>query len=126
MKKERLSEEAKTLLVANSPGVQQIARKLRMIVLQLIPGVSEIVDPGAKLLGYGFAPTYKDIICVIIPGKDYVNLGFPRGAELPDPAGLLRGDGKSARHARVRNLSEAEERELRDLILAAHELWREG
>ncbi len=126
MKKERLSEEAKALLADSSPEVQQIARKLRMTVLELVPGVSEIVDPGVKLLGYGFAPTYKDIICVIIPGLDYVNLGFPRGVELPDPSGLLKGEGLRARHVRVASLEEADALELRALILAAYEVWRAG
>jgi hypothetical protein len=34
--------------------------------------------------------------------KDHVNVGFFRGAELPDPAGLLEGTGKYMRHVKLR------------------------
>src|SRR5579864_924438 len=32
----------------------------------------------------------------------HVNVGFFRGASLPDPAGLLQGDGKYMRHVKVK------------------------
>lgn len=32
----------------------------------------------------------------------HVNVGFFRGAELPDPAGLLEGNGKYMRHVKLR------------------------
>ena len=32
----------------------------------------------------------------------HVNIGFFRGAELPDPAGLLEGTGKHMRHVKFR------------------------
>lgn len=34
--------------------------------------------------------------------KDHVNVGFFRGAELADPAGLLEGTGKFMRHVKLR------------------------
>jgi hypothetical protein len=34
--------------------------------------------------------------------KAHVNVGFFQGAELPDPAGLLEGSGKSMRHVKLR------------------------
>lgn len=33
--------------------------------------------------------------------KDHVNVGFFRGAEIPDPAGLLEGTGKFMRHVKL-------------------------
>ncbi|HET7797563.1 MAG TPA: DUF1801 domain-containing protein, partial [Nevskia sp.] len=33
--------------------------------------------------------------------KAHVNVGFFRGAELDDPAGLLEGSGKSMRHVKL-------------------------
>jgi hypothetical protein len=32
----------------------------------------------------------------------HVNIGFFLGASLPDPAGLLQGDGKYMRHVKIR------------------------
>lgn len=34
--------------------------------------------------------------------KVHVNVGFFRGAHLPDPAGLLQGTGKHMRHVKIR------------------------
>jgi hypothetical protein len=34
--------------------------------------------------------------------KDHVNVGFFRGAEIADPAGLLEGTGKFMRHVKLR------------------------
>ena len=33
--------------------------------------------------------------------KDHVNVGFFRGAEIPDPAGLLEGTGRFMRHVKL-------------------------
>lgn len=33
--------------------------------------------------------------------KDHVNVGFFRGAEIPDPTGLLEGTGKFMRHVKL-------------------------
>lgn len=33
--------------------------------------------------------------------RSHVNVGFFRGAMLPDPAGILRGTGKYMRHVKV-------------------------
>ncbi len=102
-----------------TPRVQEIALKLREVVLQVAPGAIEQMDYPAKLLAYGWRQTYKDTICVIMPLKAAVNLGFPRGVELPDPAGLLTGTGKRARHVRIATVQEAERPELRALLEAA-------
>jgi hypothetical protein len=42
-----------------------------------------------------------------------------RGAELPDPAGLLAGTGKRARHVKLRQMEDVEDPALRDLLDAA-------
>ena len=51
----------------------------------------------------------------------HVNLGFYRGAELPDPAGLLRGTGKRMRHVKLPAGEEVDETALEALIAAAYE-----
>jgi len=52
--------------------------------------------------------------------KDHINVGFFRGAELPDPHGLLEGAGKSMRHVKVRPDGSIDGTALQDLIHAAH------
>ena len=51
----------------------------------------------------------------------HVNLGFYRGAELPDPAGLLQGGGKRMRHVKLMPGNEIDEDALEALIEAAYE-----
>ncbi len=52
----------------------------------------------------------------ILLHKNWVNLGFYKGAELADPAGLLEGTGKKLRHVKVRSIKDAERTEIRTLI----------
>jgi hypothetical protein len=51
----------------------------------------------------------------------HVNLGFYRGAELADPAGLLQGSGKRMRHVKLPAGEEVDEAALEALIVAAYE-----
>jgi hypothetical protein len=50
----------------------------------------------------------------------HVNVGFFRGAELSDPAGLLEGTGKCMRHVKVRPDTDVDARALAELIDTAY------
>lgn len=50
----------------------------------------------------------------------HVNVGFFRGAELPDPAGLLEGTGKFIRHVKVRPQTTVDAAALTTLIETAY------
>ncbi len=102
-----------------APQVQELARETRSLVLQALPGVIEQVDAPSKLVAYGFGSKMRDMLCVIMPVKAGVNLGFYRGVDLPDPAGLLRGTGKRHRHLRIHNTSELNSPAVRALLAAA-------
>jgi len=52
--------------------------------------------------------------------KDHVNVGFVRGADLADPAGLLEGAGKRMRHVKLRPGREMDLAALGDLVDAAY------
>lgn len=52
--------------------------------------------------------------------KAHVNVGFFRGAELPDPGGVLEGTGRFMRHVKLRPGEDRDLRPLRDLIHAAY------
>ena len=51
----------------------------------------------------------------------HVNLGFYRGADLDDPAGLLQGSGKRMRHVKLKPGEETDEDALEALIVAAYD-----
>lgn len=50
----------------------------------------------------------------------HVNVGFFRGAELEDPAGMLEGTGKFMRHVKIRPEAEIDEKELTEMIERAY------
>jgi hypothetical protein len=114
-----MSEEIDAFLAPYSPEVRELALTARALVLDVFPGAIEQIDAPAKLIGYGFARTYTDLVCVIMPLKAAVNLGFARGALLLDPAGLLAGTGKRARHVKLRSAADVEAPALRALLEAA-------
>jgi hypothetical protein len=49
-----------------------------------------------------------------------VNIGFFRGAWLPDPTELLQGDGKFMRHVKLRPEEQPDAAALEALVRAAH------
>lgn len=52
--------------------------------------------------------------------KAHVNVGFFRGAELPDPRRLLEGTGKFMRHVKLGPGRDVDDKALRKLIEAAY------
>ena len=50
----------------------------------------------------------------------HVNVGFFRGAELPDPAGLLQGTGRVMRHVKIRPDARIDDTALKALIDVAY------
>jgi hypothetical protein len=53
--------------------------------------------------------------------KAHVNVGFFQGADLPDPAGLLEGNGKRMRHVKLKPEAGGDPAALRRLILEAYD-----
>ncbi len=115
----RVPAEIKAFLSAYDANVQAIALQARALVLEIVPDALEQIDVPAKMLAYGFAATYKDLICVIMPQKTYVNFGFPRGSSLPDTKKLLTGTGKRARHVKLMDAKQVAMPELSALLEAS-------
>jgi hypothetical protein len=111
--------EFEAFLTSYSPDVQELAQKARDLILDVIPDAIEQLDPSANLIGYGYDRTYKGLICGITLHKAHVNLMFARGATLPDPAGLLAGTGKRARHVKLQQPSDLQNPALRTLLETA-------
>jgi hypothetical protein len=108
-------------LSSYSPNVREMALKTRELVLSVMPDLVEQVDVAGKLLGYGWDTTYAGTVCVIMPLKDSVNLGFAKGTSLPDPEKLLEGTGKRARHIKFKTLDAIDKPAVRALLEVAAE-----
>lgn len=108
-----------SFLSGYDPHVRRLALGLRELVLRAAPGAIEQVDLPARMLAYSWSPTYAGMICVIMPLKLAVNLGFPRGAVMSDSAGLLSGTGKRARHVRISDEAQIDAPALHNLLAEA-------
>ena len=70
---------------------------------------------------FGFGGKMKDMFCYIATNAKHVNLGFPRGAALPDPNRVLEGEGKAMRHIKFASERDLERPFVRRYIRAAIE-----
>jgi hypothetical protein len=77
--------------------------------------VRELVHDGCPVACLGDAPfAYVNVFTA------HVNVGFFRGASLPDPAGLLQGAGRFMRHVKLRPGAAIDGAALRKLIEDAY------
>jgi hypothetical protein len=107
--------------------VKSIAAALEALVSEIFPDAVKSED---KLdAGFGFGKGYKDLVFVISPQKEHVNLGIARGAELKPASRLLQGSGKVHRHVKIRTregLADPELKRLMKRALSAARKRRDG
>ena len=94
-------------LDATAPAVADIARALRLTVLEGFPDAVETFDPADGLLAIGTGRSMRDFSFAIIPHKAHVNLQLADGVDLPNPDGRIEGTGKRVRHVKVRSVEDA-------------------
>jgi hypothetical protein len=112
------------LLAAYPDEVRALAGAARAALAKALPGATEGADLPAKMLSYSYGPGYRGLVCTLIMSKTGVKLGIYRGAELPDPSGLLQGAGKVHRHVQLRSTADLNRPELERLLAAALDAWR--
>lgn len=77
--------------------------------------VRELLHDGCPVVCFGDVP-----FCYVNVYTSHVNVGFFRGAALPDPARLLQGAGRNMRHVKLRPGEPADAAALKKLIDAAY------
>ena len=117
-----MNDEVERLLATREPRIAELARRLCALILEMYPDAVITVDGGD--LGFGSDTGYKGLAFVVAPHSRHVTLGLYGGADLPDPAGLMEGTGKVHRHVKIRQLSDLDRPELRDLLAAVLERQR--
>ncbi len=88
-------DEVERLLADHPDGVAATARRLRAVLLDGHPDLSEGVRHGWHSINY--RDPAAGFVCAIFPTADRVQLVFERGAQLPDADGLLTGTGRQVR-----------------------------
>ena len=78
--------------------------QLRQLILAAVPGVMEAIKWDIPYY------SYKGHLCYINARKQEVDVGFLRGNDLADPAGLLATRGKLVRHVKFYSPEELREK----------------
>jgi len=105
------------ILRIHTPEVRAIVEHLRTLVKETVPEAEERVYPGWHAFGYRHPEA--GYFCGIFPYDDMVKLYFEHGASLPDPDGLLEGDGKRTRYVVARTEESLRLSDVKDLLRAA-------
>jgi len=103
-----LPEHAADVLDRFTDDVQEIVLRLRERVLAVAPNAHEIItDVGYTVsLQYGPDDTVGHAFCYIAGFSKHANLGFQRGAALPDPDGVMEGTGAQMRHIKFATVAQ--------------------
>jgi hypothetical protein len=92
-----------------------IARRWFEVMRKCGDEVRELFHDGCPVACLGDAPFgYVNVF------TSHVNVGFFQGASLPDPAGLLQGNGKFMRHVKLRPETPTNDAALTRLIGTAY------
>ena len=97
-------------------GVPKLGFQLREFLLRELKQIVEYPDGPANIIGYGYGPGYKQLLCTIIPSRKGIKLGFYKGSELPDPKKLLTGSGKVHRYVEIKSENVVKEPAIKKLV----------
>jgi len=103
------------------PKTQTLIRGVRRSVRRLLPTANELVWDNYNFFVIGYSPTERpsDSVVSIAAASNGVGLAFYRGSTLPDPKGILQGEGKQNRFIRLESAKVLERPEVRALVAAA-------
>jgi len=100
--------------------VQRLALAARKLILEEAPEASEFVYEVYTIADhFAFTERPSDAFVFTTTHANWVNLGFNFGSLLPDPYGLLRGEGKLIRHVRMARAADLNGPGVRELVRAA-------
>ncbi len=115
------TQQLDAMLAKFSPGVARLARQALAKLRKATPGSLELVYDNFNALAIGFSPSERPsegIFSVAIYPR-YPTLFFLQGVGLPDPDGVLRGNGRVVRHVVLEDAKTIETPPIRKLMTAA-------
>lgn len=108
------------LLLPYGEVIQKVALAARKLVLEEAPEASEFVYEVYTIADhFTFTERPGDAFVFTTTHAKWINLGFNFGSLLPDPGGLLRGEGKWIRHVRIAQAADLDAPGVRELVRAA-------
>jgi len=119
----RDAKDIESFLAQYPPEVSDLALAARDFLAKALPGAEETLDESAKLLGYGYGPGYKGLLCTLLLSKNGIKLAISHGSELPDPKQLMQASGKVHRHVQLRTNNDLKQPGLKRYL---RQRWRPG
>lgn len=108
------------VLATASATLRPLCEHLRATVRELHPECVEVVWRKQRIASFGVGPKkMTEHYCYLQVHAAHVNLGFYRGAELPDRERLLEGTGKALRHVKLLDVQAAKRGPVLGLLRAA-------
>jgi len=95
--------ELPSLIDKFEPAVAKVIRECRAELRRLLPTAVEIIYDNYNFFVIGYCSTERPSDCIvsIAAASNGVSLSFYHGASVPDPEGLLQGEGKQNRFIRL-------------------------
>ena len=108
------------LLLPYGGPIEKLALAARKMILEEAPEAGEFVYEVYTIADhFSFTDRPSGAFVFTTTHANWVNLGFNFGAYLPDPHGLLKGDGKIIRHVRIAQITDLDIPGVRELVRAA-------
>ena len=108
------------LLQPYGEGILKLALAARKLILEEAPEANEFIYEVYTIADhFAFTERPSDAFVFTTTHANWVNLGFNFGASLPDPLGLLNGEGKWIRHIRIARATDLVAPGIRDLLRTA-------
>jgi Domain of unknown function (DU1801) len=108
------------LILPYSEAVRKLALASRNLILEEAPEASEFVYQVYTIADhFTFTGRAGDAFVFTTTHARWVNLGFNFGSVLPDPQGLLSGEGKLIRHIRIAQAGDLDVPGVRELVRCA-------
>ena len=108
------------LLRPYGESIQRLALAARKLILEEAPEAGEFIYEVYTIADhFAFTARPSDAFVFTTTHTHWVNLGFNFSSQLPDPHGLLRGDGKFIRHVRIAEDADLDVPGVRELVRAA-------
>ena len=109
-------------LLRYPPAIQSLTLGARKLLHDELAPCHEHIFNMPRTIVLAYSATSKviaDGVCVVTAWRQHVTLGFSRGIDLADPAGVLQGAGKAMRHVRLLSLDDLGRPEIRALLRQA-------
>ncbi|MEL4073329.1 DUF1801 domain-containing protein [Ochrobactrum sp. GPK 3] len=103
-------------------NTSRVLRALRVKIAEFHPDAIEVIRLGERTVSWGWGTKkMSEAYIYALPYRNYVNVGFYRGAFLTDPLGRLKGSGKALRHVSITHPDELDDSVLCTLIREARD-----